>query len=157
MNTKLSKQALLIFLIASLLINTFQFSKLQSYKKPAYAADNEFINNIQLICFGIELIEAKEKNELSAMAVLASGTSSAFSIYRYTSYYKKNPDLYETLYTLNNNVTNRTNIREVIEQNDLALLYSPLKKIMMDPLNKDATEELNYSVRKCTVLGILHQ
>lgn len=54
---------------------------------------------------------------------------------------------------LNSNITNKTNIREVLKTNDLTILIPILKKLIDNPLDKTATKELDYLVRKHTVTG----
>lgn len=84
---------------------------------------------------------------------MSSATSEANSIYRYTSYYKNNSLLSYTLWTLNNNITNVTNIREIIKKNDLSKLISALNNLRKNPIDEKATKNLDYLVRKYTVIG----
>jgi len=144
----------IVLLISSLFINLVQFNTFRNYKhKQSEAADNEFKLDLDLTCIGINVIKEKKMDELSSMALLSSGTSKASVIYASTSYYKSNPRLQDTIYTLNNNITNMSNIREVIDKNDLTILVPAIKKVIDNPLDETATKELDYLVRKYTVIG----
>ena len=87
------------------------------------------------------------------MAGLASATGQAYSIYRSTSFYNKNELLSSALMMLNNNLSNRTNVREVLDENDLTILIPSIEKLNDNPLDEKATEEFYYLVRKHTVIG----
>jgi hypothetical protein len=146
---KLNKLTIVVlFLLISLLTNNFQFQKSKEYER---ICDSEFDIGIQIICSGIEQIT--DGKDLEGMAVLASGTSQVATIYSMTSYYKKNTMLYRPLNMLNNNITNKINIREVIETKDLSILIPVLKKVLGNPLDEEATKQLDYLVRKHTVIG----
>ena len=54
---------------------------------------------------------------------------------------------------LNQNITNRNNISEVFKEQDLTILIPALKKVLDNPLDEEATKELDYLVIKYTVLG----
>lgn len=161
------KQTVLLFLIIiSLAVNSVQFSKMKSYERQMKAygyqlkqqmnfAENEFIVGLQLVCAGINNMKTKMADELSSIATVSSGTSKAISVYALTSYYKSNPFLWNTIWELNNNITNRTNISEVLKKNDLSVLYPVIQKIINNPLDEAATKELDYLVRKYTVADTL--
>lgn len=54
---------------------------------------------------------------------------------------------------LNDNLANRTNIENVLNENYLTILIPIIKKLQDNPLDDKATEELYYLVRKHTVIG----
>jgi hypothetical protein len=148
------RNIVIILIIISLFINAVQFIILKEYKHQQHsAADNDFKTGLQLTCLGINDIKTKKTDELSSISVLSAGTSKASTIYASTSYYRSNPLLDNTIWILNNNITNRTNIREVLDNNDLTVLIPVIKKVIDDPLDETATNELDYLVRKHTVIG----
>lgn len=146
------KHLLMILLLLSISFNIFQYSRNKEYKTMDNRNDLEFKLSIDMVMAGIEDIEENKMDELAAMAFLAKGTSSAIMIYPVTSYYKKNKELYGVLYELDNNITNRTNIREIIKEKNLMNLLPALEKIYNDPIDKTTTEELYNIIRKNTVI-----
>lgn len=61
--------------------------------------------------------------------------------------------LKNTLWKLNNNITNRKDIEKVVKENDFSILLPTLKRVMDDPLDKNATKELYELVQKHTTLN----
>ncbi|QAT40298.1 hypothetical protein [Clostridium sp. JN-9] len=155
MKLKASKIVIIIgLMIISLLLNVFQYIKFKNYKNQCQInADNEFNIAMQYISVGIEKLKTKEIDQTAAIAQLSSGTSKSVTIYPLTSYYKKNPLLKNTLWEFNNNITNKMNIRDVVEKNDLSILLPTLNAVMNNPLSESETKKLDYLVKKYTVIG----
>lgn len=155
MNFKFNTKIMIIcLLITSLFINVFQYYNLRHYENQNQInADTEFSLAMQCISNGIEHLKTKGIDQTTAIAELSSGTSKAVAIYPLTSYYRKNPIFKNTLWEFNNNITNRLNIVDVLEKNDLSILLPTLNKIINDPTNKNATKDLDYLVKKHTVIG----
>ncbi|MBK1813601.1 hypothetical protein JHL18_23575 [Clostridium sp. YIM B02505] len=148
-----------VFIITAIIVilsvlNIYQYFKFENYqKKYKEKADSEFKLDMQIIYAGIENISSAEIGQIPSLTQLSSGTSKADAICEYTSYYDKNKLLKNTLWELNNNITNRTNIEEVVKKNDLTILLPTLKKIIENPLDEVSTKELYRLVQKHTVLG----
>ncbi len=150
----ISKKRINIVVIALLLVIIFyQFIKLFNYKELMGWSDVEFGYTLDMISHRIESIEENRHSEIVDMAVLASATGQAYSVYRSTSFYNKNQLLSSALMMLNDNLTNRTNIEDVLNENDLTILIPVIKKLQDNPLDDKATEEFHYLVRKHTVIG----
>lgn len=140
-------------IIISLFVNLVQYNILRNYKQEQRSsADNEFRIGLEMIIVGVNRIKKKEIDELSNMALLSAGTSKANTTYALTSYYKSNPLLMDTISQLNENITNRINIREVLDKNDLTVLIPAIQKVIDNPLDETATKELDYLVRKYTAI-----
>ena len=150
----ITKKHIDIVVIALLVVIIFsQFIKLLNYKETIEWSDVEFRYTLDMISHSIESLEENRHSEIVDMAALASATGQAYSVYRSTSFYKKNELLSNTLMMLNDNLTNRTNIEDVLNENDLTILIPVIKKLQDNPLDDKATEEFNYLVRKHTVIG----
>lgn len=144
----------IILITLSLLINLLQFIAFKNYKQSQHDdADISFSLGLQIACIGINAIREKKTDELASIAILASGTSKASTSYYSTSYYKSNPQLMDTLWILNSNITNKDNIRDVLDKNDITILIPAIQKVLSNPLDETATKELDYLVRKHTVIG----
>jgi hypothetical protein len=153
MNTILKKRLTggLIFILV--LINIVQLYLLNYYKKNTLEADYNFSLELTEICAGLEAIEGKRYDDIVGIAMLASATGQAASLYKSTSYYKENKVLDSALWTLNSSISNSGNIEKVIAENDLTILIPAIKKVKENPLDPEATKELLYFVRKYTVIG----
>ncbi|WP_411168440.1 hypothetical protein ACH36K_15135 [Clostridium sp. MB05] len=153
MNIINKKRLIVAFMVLLILTNFYQFIKITNYKKLTERNDNEFRYTLVMIYNSIESIEEKRHDEIVDMAALSSAIGQSYAIYNSTSYYSKNKLLHETLRILNDNISNRTNIQEVLDENDLNILNPLIKKVKDNPLDNEATEELLYLVRKHTVIG----
>lgn len=149
MKCKFNKISIMsVLIIVSLLMNVFQHFKFSSYENRYQSnADSEFNIAMQLISIGIENLKTKETDQLSTLATLSSGTSRADAIYPFTSYYKKNPILKTALWELNNNITNKKNIRYILEKKDLSVLLPTLDKVRNNPIDETIAKDLYHLVQ----------
>lgn len=153
MNNITKKRINMVVILLLIVIIFYQFINLFNYKELIEDNDIEFIYTLDMLSSSIESIEENRHSEIVDMALLASATGQAYSVYRSTSFYDKNELLSNALMMLNDNLTNRTNIKEVLNENDLTILIPVIKKLQDNPLDAKATEELHYLVRKHTVIG----
>lgn len=153
MNIITKKHKNIAVIVTLVVIIFYQFIKLYNYNELIERNDVEFKYTLSMISSGIESIEENRNNKIADMSSLASATGQAHSVYRSTSFYNKNELLSSALMTLNNNLTNRTNVEDVINENDLSILIPVIEKLKVDPLNEEVTEEFYYLVRKYTVIG----
>lgn len=153
MNNITKKRINIVVMTLLVVIIFYQFIKLLNYKELREWSDVEFRCTLSMISQSIESMEENRNSKIVDMAALASATGQAYSVYRSTSFYKKNDLLSNTLMILNDNLTNRTNIEDILNENDLTILIPVIKKLQDNPLNDKATEEFNYLVRKHTVIG----
>lgn len=153
MNKLIKKRINIVLIVLLIAIIFYQFIKLFNYKELIESNDVEFRYTLTLLSSNIESIEEKRHDEIVDMAGLASATGQAYSIYRSTSFYNKNELLSSALMMLNNNLANRTNVKEVLDENDLTILIPSIEKLNDNPLDEKATEEFFYLVRKHTVIG----
>lgn len=131
----------------------YQFIKIAKYEEIIEQNDSELRYVLSYLIYSIESYEDGVHSKVVDMASLATSTGQAHSTYRSTSYYDQNRLFFDGLYMLNNNLTNRTNVEEMLEENDLKILIPSLEKLKDNPLDKEATEEFFYMVRKHTVIG----
>lgn len=153
MNNITKKRINIAIILLLMVIIFYQFIKIFNYKEIMEWNDVEFKYTLDMLSSSIESIEEKRNSEIVDMASLASATGQAYSVYRSTSFYNKNELLSSALMMLNDNLTNRTNIDEVLNENDLMILIPVIKKLQDNPLDDKATEEFYYLVRKHTVIG----
>ena len=153
MNILIKKRINRVLIVLLIAIIFYQFIKLFNYKELIESNDVEFRYTLTLLSSNIESIEENRHDEIVDMAGLASATGQAYSIYRSTSFYNKNELLSSALMMLNNNLSNRTNVKEVLDENDLTILIPSIEKLNDNPLDEKATEEFYYLVRKHTVIG----
>lgn len=153
MNNITKKHINIVVMTLLVVIIFYQFIKLLNYKELREWSDVEFRYTLSMISQSIESMEENRNSKIVDMAALASATGQAYSVYRSTSFYKKNDLLSNTLIMLNDNLTNRTDIENVLNENDLTILIPVIKNLQDNPLNDKATEEFNYLVRKHTVIG----
>lgn len=153
MNNITKKRINIAIILLLMVIIFYQFIKIFNYKEIMEWNDVEFKYTLDMLSSSIESIEEKRHSEIVDMASLASATGQAYSVYRSTSFYNKNELLSSALMMLNDNLTNRTNIDEVLNENDLMILIPVIKKLQDNPLDDKATEEFYYLVRKHTVIG----
>lgn len=149
----ISKKRIPIGVIVLLIIIFYQFIKLFNYKQLIEQNDIEFRYTLDMLSNRIESIEESRHSQIADISGLASATGQAYSVYRSTSFYNKNELLSSTLMMLNNNLTNRSNIEDVLNENDLSILIPVIEKLQNNPLDEKVTEEFYYLVRKLTVLG----
>ena len=153
MNYITKKRINIGFILLLIVIIFYQFIKLSNYKELIELSDSEFRYTLDMISHRIESIEENRHSKIVDMAALASATGQAYSVYRSTSFYNKNGLLSSALMMLNDNLTNRTNIEDILNENDLTILIPVIKKLQDNPLDDKATEEFQYLVRKHTVIG----
>lgn len=149
MNKKTFKKSFIVIIITFLVVlNCIQYFKLHEYRNAEKDNDVHIKASIDLVCNGINMIESSNTDELSSISVLSAGTSQISTIYRNTSYYKENKELSNVLWTLNNIITNRSDIKEIISKNDLKSLIPVFEKLRLNPTDKKATEELKAIVKE---------
>ncbi len=153
MNNLIKKRINRVLIVLLIAIIFYQFIKLFNYKELIASNDTEFRYTLTLLSSNIESFEENRHDEIVDMAGLASAAGQAYSIYRATSFYNKNELLSSALMMLNNNLSNRTNVKEVLDENDLTILIPSIEKLNDNPLDEKATEEFFYLVRKHTVIG----
>ena len=153
MNNITKKRINIVVMTLLVVIIFYQFIKILNYKELREWSDVEFRYTLSMISQSIESMEQNRNSKIVDMAALASATGQAYSVYRSTSFYKKNDLLSNTLMMLNDNLTNRTDIENVLNENDLTILIPVIKNLQDNPLNDKAIEEFNYLVRKHTVIG----
>lgn len=153
MNNTTKKRRNTIVTLSLIGIIFYQSINVFNYKKLIEANDMEFRYTLNMLSSCIESIEEKRHSEIVDMAALASATGQAYSIYRSTSFYNKNESLGSALMILNDNLTNRTNIEDVLNENDLTILIPVINKLQDNPLDEKSTEEFHYLIRKHTVVG----
>ena len=153
MNNITKKRINIVVMTLLVVIIFYQFIRLLNYKELREWSDVEFRYTLSMISQSIESMEENRNSKIVDMAALASATGQAYSVYRSTSFYKKNDLLSNTLMMLNDNLTNRTDIENVLNENDLTILIPVIKNLQDNPLNDKAIEEFNYLVRKHTVIG----
>ena len=153
MNNITKKRINIVVMTLLVVIIFYQFIRLLNYKELREWSDVEFRYTLSMISQSIESMEQNRNSKIVDMAALASATGQAYSVYRSTSFYKKNDLLSNTLMMLNDNLTNRTDIENVLNENDLTILIPVIKNLQDNPLNDKAIEEFNYLVKKHTVIG----
>lgn len=153
MNNLIKKHINIAIIVLLIVIIFYQIIKLSNYAELTKRNDVEFLYAIDSISSTIKLIEEKRYDEVVGMAGLAAATRQASSLYRSTSFYNKNKLLNDVLQMLNNNLTTRSDIKEVIDKNDLMILVPSINKLHNNPLDQKVTEEFFYLVRKHTVIG----
>ena len=153
MNIINKKRLIMVLVVFLTLINFYQFIKLTNYNKLIERNNYDFIFTLQMISNSIESIEEKRHDEVVDVAALSSAIGQSYAIYNSTSYYSKNELLHETLRILNDNISNRTDIKKALDENDLTILIPSIKKVQENPIDNEATEKLLYLVRKYTVTG----
>ncbi|MGG7057882.1 hypothetical protein ACQPUY_07345 [Clostridium nigeriense] len=150
----ISEKRKTIGVIAVLVVIIFyQFIKLFNYNQLIEQNDVEFRYTLDMLSNRIESIEESRHSQIVDMSGLASATGQAYSVYRSTSFYNKNELLSAALMMLNNNLTNVSNIEDVLNENDLSILIPVIEKLQNNPLDEKVTEEFYYLVRKHTVIG----
>ena len=153
MNNTTKTSANITIILLLMVIIFYQFINIFNYKEIIEWNDVEFRYTLDILSSSIESIEEKKYSDIVNMASLASATGQAYSVYRSTSFFKKNELLSSALIMLNDNLTNRTNIDEVLNRNDLMILIPVIKKLQDNPLDDKATEEFYYLIRKHTVIN----
>ncbi|GKU25457.1 hypothetical protein [Clostridium folliculivorans] len=134
-------------------LNIFQYT--QNHYNEIHRkekADSNFNLAMQSICLGIKEVESNERDIIPSLPFLSSATSKAVSVYGYTSYYEKNSSLEGILWVLNNNITNRSNIEEVVAKKDLTLLLPILEKVKNNPSDETLNEELYNLIQENTTV-----
>lgn len=154
MKREYAKNYIIIGIVAVLsILNIYQYSEnYYNEKHRKEKADLDFNLAMQTICLGIKEVESNERDIIPALPFLSSATSKAVSTYEYTSYYEKNPNLEGILWILNDNITNRSNIEEVVAKKDLTLLLPILEKVKNDPLDESLNEELYNLIQENTAV-----
>ncbi|WP_404989061.1 hypothetical protein [Clostridium culturomicium] len=153
MNFINKKRITMCLIIVLALTNLYQFNKLHNYKELIESNDYKFKLSLKIISNSIESLELKRFDDFACLAHLSSSVGQSYAIYDATSYYNENKLLSRVLWDLNNNISNKNNIKEVLDENDLTVLIPALKKLEENPQDSEATEELSYLVKKYTVIG----
>ncbi|MFU7514839.1 hypothetical protein [Clostridium sp. HCS.1] len=147
MNKINNKYVIIVVILSLILLNLFQLIKLKNYQSITDNVDSDFGASLDLICIGIETIEDNTEDEFVGIAILASGTGEAESLYKQSSYYKENELLYVALRNLNTIISNNSRVRELIEKNDLKTLIPIIEDLRKNPLDNEATEKLHVFFR----------
>lgn len=153
MNNVYKSRLIMAFIIVLVIGVGFQYNKLKDFKKNTLVIDTDFRIALERIVIGIEYLESDKYDEISNMAKLASATGQASALYKLTSHFNENEILNDALLTLNNNISNKSNIRAVIEEEDLKILIPALNKVKANLGDEQAAKELFYLIRKHTVTG----
>lgn len=120
------KQWMIIFMLLSIVIGIFTLKYCQKITIIELEADKKFDQGLQLMIDGVR--ELDESEDLIYLTWIAEGYGIVRASYK-NARFSENKMLFESIDILNNVMTNRINISDIIKQNDFTDIIKTLNKI----------------------------